>query len=197
MNPLSPLECDSVSYVLSTSYSDIPAPASIPLYSNVSKIRYKFPGQNLTYELLKKNFMFLNVFYEETKYLAITEQESMSWIDCTSNIGGTMGRYLLLLVFFLIINRLIAHLSCFKVSFWASAFSVSSSSWSWYWSFSSWWVNLNERKRSSILHHRCPQLSASKIFDEKSNHFKNYSHTACIHYDEKTLLSFNKVFRFE
>ena len=54
-------------------------------------IRDIFPGQKITQKLIKENFLILNIFYGETKYLKVEEVESMNIVDLLGSIGGTLG----------------------------------------------------------------------------------------------------------
>ena len=56
-------------------------------------VRNIFAGKDITYSLIKENFLILNIYYGETKYLKIEEVESMNIVDLISNIGGTLGNF--------------------------------------------------------------------------------------------------------
>ena len=48
----------------------------------------------LTYESLKHSMLQLSIFYGDLGYEQYDEVEDMSWLDLTSNIGGTLGLFI-------------------------------------------------------------------------------------------------------
>lgn len=91
-----PLECESITYDLSTSSSEYPS----PIYGDILKdnpiIQAKFSGNlsQITYESLKRNMVQISVFYGDLGYDQYEEQAKMDITDLVSNIGGTLGLFL-------------------------------------------------------------------------------------------------------
>jgi len=87
-----PLECDSIDYQLSVSYTGFPLTGNI---SENDKLNWFQKSSDFhTYEQVQRNYYSIAVFYEELKYLLITEQPSIELSDLISNIGGILGVFL-------------------------------------------------------------------------------------------------------
>lgn len=90
-----PLECDSISYAVSVSYSNYPTMAYTNYLKNNSLFRSKFSKDaNITYDMLKRNILAVNIFYESLSYKHILELVKTEFVDLISNIGGTLGLFL-------------------------------------------------------------------------------------------------------
>ena len=63
---------------------------------NNPKIRAKYASNisELTHESLKRNLVQISVYYADLGYSQFDEVASMTWIDLTSSIGGTLGLFL-------------------------------------------------------------------------------------------------------
>ena len=89
-----PLECDYVTYDLSSSTLNFPneeyfadLKQDIPEYGNMSLEEYK------------QKHIVLNIFYSNKEYTEIRETPTISTIDLISNLGGVMGIFLGLSIF--------------------------------------------------------------------------------------------------
>jgi len=74
-----PLECHSVSYKLSTSFSSFPTSSYAELYS------YNY---DMAINYVKEVTLSLNIFYEDFRYTVIDEKPKIDWTDLLSSIGG-------------------------------------------------------------------------------------------------------------
>ncbi len=105
--PVCPMECDSISYELSTSFSLFPSDSYAEYLISNSIKKSKPPtvtdalqsvvkklGRNLTVEYLQRTLISLNVFYEEFKFTSISQVPEFSFVNLIANIGGFMGLFL-------------------------------------------------------------------------------------------------------
>jgi hypothetical protein len=86
---LCPVECQSVSYVASASYSDYPSREYYEVLKN-NPILMKLNGntnENLTLEILRESVACVYFYFGELKYTEIKEFPSISIISLVSNIG--------------------------------------------------------------------------------------------------------------
>jgi len=81
-NQYCPLECYSISYELTSSFSSYPTRsyAKKSLLNN-SVIRSKFQNETLTYDLLKESVLSLNIYYDKLTYTGITKDAKTELID--------------------------------------------------------------------------------------------------------------------
>lgn len=91
-----PLECNSVSYSITTSMADFPNQAYSDYLLNQTKIVKLFNANNVTLnsDELKRSILEVCIYFDELKYTMIEETEKMSWVDLISNCGGTMGLFI-------------------------------------------------------------------------------------------------------
>ena len=87
-----PLECDSLSYSMQTSFSEYPLDYETNDLLHNSFIRRKYP--QLTKERLKKRMLSLNVFYLDLKYTEINQVLKYSVWDLIAGIGGSLGLFI-------------------------------------------------------------------------------------------------------
>ena len=94
-NQYCPLECYSISYELTSSFSSYPTRnyAKKSLLNNTI-ITSKFQNETLTYDLLKESVLSLNIYYDKLTYTGITKDAKTELIDLISNIGGLLGLFL-------------------------------------------------------------------------------------------------------
>ena len=91
---LSPLECKTVSYGYSISTSSFPSPAFVKYLNKLTDFRARFPNHTIDYDFVKKNFAFVNLYYDEIKYTLMEESPAMEIMDLIANVGGTLGLFL-------------------------------------------------------------------------------------------------------
>lgn len=89
-----PLECDSVSYSLKSTFTDYPAPVYAKILLNDSNIVQRFEGKKLNFEILKRNILSANIYYDELKYTSIREMVKTSESDLVAIVGGILGLFL-------------------------------------------------------------------------------------------------------
>ena len=94
-NKYCPLECYSISYELTSSFSSYPTRnyAKKSLLNNTI-ITSKFQNETLTYDLLKESVLSLNIYYDKLTYTGIKKDTKTELIDLISNIGGLLGLFL-------------------------------------------------------------------------------------------------------
>jgi hypothetical protein len=90
-----PLECDSITYQISTSFSYFPSYnyAKNLLMTN-PMITTKFQNETLTYDLIKQSVLSLNVYYDKLSYIQISKDAKIEIVDLVSGIGGLLGLFL-------------------------------------------------------------------------------------------------------
>jgi hypothetical protein len=77
-----PLECHSVSYKFSTSYSKFGLESHANFHGST-------PDENYEEEILS-----LNIYYDDLQYTVIDEQKKYEWVDLFSSIGSSLGLFL-------------------------------------------------------------------------------------------------------
>lgn len=94
-HPHCPLECNSISYGITTSFAKFPNLIYFQSLVNNSLIKSKYPaGYNITYDDLLKSTVSFNVYYDDLKYSVITEVPKTAPTDLISNIGGLLGLFI-------------------------------------------------------------------------------------------------------
>lgn len=91
-----PLECSSETYQISASTNDFPSLMYVDALKNNTLVNSNLAllNKTLTYDNLKKNFLWVNIYYDQSVYTSITQTPSQQIVDLMSNIGGTMGLYI-------------------------------------------------------------------------------------------------------
>ncbi len=59
-------------------------------------------NETLTFDLYKENNLFLSVYFTSTQYTEITQSPKITLMDLIPNLGGTIGIWLGLSLFFII-----------------------------------------------------------------------------------------------
>ena len=95
-HPHCPLECNTISYGITTSFSKFPNLIYFEKkLKNNSIITSKYPsGYNITYEDILKSTVAFNVYYDDLKYSIITEVPKTGPTDLISNMGGLLGLFI-------------------------------------------------------------------------------------------------------
>ena len=90
---LCPSECETIKYSVSASFSDFPSKMSYNLWANSPKLmtHNKTPR---TFESLKREMIYLYIYFDELKYMSTRELPNLTFIELLSNIGGTLGLFL-------------------------------------------------------------------------------------------------------
>jgi len=90
-----PLECDSITYQISTAFSNYPSYnyAKNLLMTN-PMITSKFQNETLTYDLIKQSVLSLNIYYDKLSYIQISKDTKTEIVDLVSGIGGLLGLFL-------------------------------------------------------------------------------------------------------
>ena len=70
-----------------------PSESYARLMALLPSIQARFPNMNVTTEMLAKNVLEVNVYYEETSYKLIEQSASLGLIDLIASLGGTIGEY--------------------------------------------------------------------------------------------------------
>ena len=91
-----PLECSSQDFSVTVSASDFPSTELGSMFMGDQKTqdRLGFLSKPLSLENIKSGYLWLNVYYDETKYTLVEENPAQMPIDLMSSIGGTMGLYI-------------------------------------------------------------------------------------------------------
>ena len=83
-----PLECDSISYSISTNSEQFPFTGS---FSNLTSFEYQ---KFLSYEEVQKYYVSIRAYFPELKYTLIKQQPKVEVVDLVSSVGGTLGLFL-------------------------------------------------------------------------------------------------------
>jgi hypothetical protein len=57
-------------------------------------ITSKFQNETLTYDLISKSVLSLNVYYDQLSYTQISKDAKVELVDLVSSIGGLLGLFL-------------------------------------------------------------------------------------------------------
>jgi len=85
-----PLECDSISYQISSHFEPLPTSGRI---SNLRKEEYGLEKFE-TYEEVNENYVCLFVYYKELKYTLISQEPKTLTFNLISSVGGILGLFL-------------------------------------------------------------------------------------------------------
>jgi hypothetical protein len=89
-----PLECDSVRYDESISFSKLILERHINFLKQNNLLRFINPKYGLLTENDSKNFAIINVFYKNLEYTRISQLPKIDFFDLISNIGGNLGLFI-------------------------------------------------------------------------------------------------------
>ena len=96
-----PLECEKTLYDYSFSFSEYPTRYYANLLMKHPSIMSRFPNQSqISYQDLKSRIASVNIYYDELKETFITQEKKLMFHDLVSNLGGTLGLFLGLLILF-------------------------------------------------------------------------------------------------
>ena len=93
-SPYCPIECETMMFTVSTSFSDYPSRqyAEQTLTKNsIIASKFRNATHKLTYEELKRSVLSLNVYYEHMSYTYISQKPKTKLFDLISNVGGLFG----------------------------------------------------------------------------------------------------------
>jgi len=86
-----PLECVSITYSMSTSFSNYPSKEYADYLSNQSSISKLFNNRTqIDSELIKSSLLSVSVYYDELKYTQISELKKVELEDLIAGIGGDL-----------------------------------------------------------------------------------------------------------
>jgi hypothetical protein len=90
-----PLECYSINYQITTSFTSYPTYNYALNYLIKNPIiRSKFQNETLTFDLIKQSVLQLNVYYDKLAYTQISKDAKFELVDLVSGIGGLLGLFL-------------------------------------------------------------------------------------------------------
>jgi hypothetical protein len=89
-----PLECDSVRYDVSISFSKIIPEGYIKFLKENDLLSFLNPKFKLSTENDSKNLATISVFYNDLEYTRISQLPKMDFFDLISNIGGNLGLFI-------------------------------------------------------------------------------------------------------
>jgi len=87
-----PLECDSVKYDLSISFTKLIVERIVSLSNELGGIAN--PKFKMLTEKDSQDLVFVNVFYKDLDYTSISQLPKMDFFDLVSNIGGNLGLFI-------------------------------------------------------------------------------------------------------
>ena len=91
-----PLECTSVKYDVSLSSLDYPNSKAFEVIFNDKKTFARLQSlynQTLTFDVFKKSFVSLNIYYPYVQYTKITEMPKITSSGVFSSVGGSLGMF--------------------------------------------------------------------------------------------------------
>lgn len=83
--PECPLECDTIRYEKSLSFSKL-SPLALNFSNNF--------GESLTLKELQDSLMFINIYYDDLTYTSISQTEEIDIFGFISNLGGILGLFI-------------------------------------------------------------------------------------------------------
>ena len=89
-----PLECDSETYSVTTSFLSYPTKVYADLLLKENNVLNKYGNITPTFDEMRESILKLNINYKELQYTLIEENQKTTNIDLISNIGGTLGLFL-------------------------------------------------------------------------------------------------------
>ena len=93
--PFCPLECQTISYDISMTFSEFPNPEYAKVLMQNPKIISKYPpNHNITYEELKQSVLSVTIYYEDNTYTEITQVAKTGITDLISSMGGLLGLFI-------------------------------------------------------------------------------------------------------
>lgn len=87
------MECDSFELTVTTHFADFPTQSYARLLTELSTVKSMFPNQTITFGKLKQSLLEFKVYYDQTSYKLIVQNESLSLIDLIASLGGTLGNW--------------------------------------------------------------------------------------------------------
>jgi hypothetical protein len=85
-----PSECDSMTYMITSSYEALPKSGKISYKSKMENGLNSFE----TYEQVSRHFSSILVYYKELKYTRISQEPKTMLFNVISNVGGILGLFL-------------------------------------------------------------------------------------------------------
>lgn len=125
-----PYECKSRRYDVSVSYSDFPTVNYVDrlIQNDPQFYEHLYNTNEINYDMVKKSFVRLFIFYDEIKATFISESAKITFVDLIANIGGTLGLFigisvlslveileLLISLIFIIVNFMLKHFRCNQI----------------------------------------------------------------------------------
>ena len=89
-----PLECNSISYKLTNSFSSFPSKSFADSLMTNPIITSKFSNGTLNYESIKQSVLSLNIYYDRLAFTQISKETKFEIVDLISAIGGLLGLFL-------------------------------------------------------------------------------------------------------
>jgi hypothetical protein len=89
-----PQECDSVSYEISTTFSQYPGRRYAEKLIQNSFLNKTFTDVKSNMSVLRESILSFGVYYSELKYTEIDQLEKQSIIEFVCNLGGTFGLFI-------------------------------------------------------------------------------------------------------
>lgn len=94
--PLCPLECDTISYTVSSSQASYPSNMEYLKLRNDPRLLMLFnkTNESISIDDLKKSIAYVRIYYNEITYTLINQQPKMNIWDLVSNLGGVMSLFM-------------------------------------------------------------------------------------------------------
>ena len=90
---LCPLECDQYSYEIFHTPHKVTGTGKVNEFNDLDYV-YSFLPDFQTYENVSKSYFLINAYYEDSKYILISQQPKIELFDLVSNLGGILGLFI-------------------------------------------------------------------------------------------------------
>lgn len=90
-----PMECKSESYDLKMQYSNFPSRAySKFIISQNNSIEFSDMDKQNLFQVYREQYLQVKIYFDDFKYMSISEQKKTTEIELGANIGGTLGLFI-------------------------------------------------------------------------------------------------------
>jgi hypothetical protein len=89
-----PLECNQTLYSTSISSIELMGNLYADFINSKPNLLVDFGGRSVSAETARRNFVYIDLYYDTLAYTLSTETPSMDVVALLANIGGTMGLFL-------------------------------------------------------------------------------------------------------
>lgn len=89
-----PQRCTTSSHSGVISLAEYPTDSYLDLLLDTQLLKSKYKNRTVDREILRKNLILVNVFFDEMLYTSDSEVEKYDWLSLVSNLGGITGLFI-------------------------------------------------------------------------------------------------------